>query len=113
MECKFCAGRCVRNGFQINGKQRYKCKNCNKRQLLNYTYNAYMASTDEKIISFTKEGLGIRSTARLGTNRIERKNLSLRIHLKRLNRPHDLFQQKQVSIDRDTENLLLALILFI
>ena len=46
-------------------KQQYFCKNCNKRFLDFYTYQAYRFGIDNDIIALTKEGTGIRSTARL------------------------------------------------
>lgn len=40
MKCNFCSGKCIKNGFQSNGNQRYKCCVCQKRagekQLKNY-----------------------------------------------------------------------------
>ena len=39
--------------------------NCHKRFITDYTYKAYLPDTDSKIIQLTKEGLGIRSTARV------------------------------------------------
>lgn len=65
IECNFCNGKCIKNGFQINGSQRYKCTICRKGQQKEYHYNACKASTNKNIIIFTKEGLGIRSTARI------------------------------------------------
>jgi insertion element IS1 protein InsB len=65
IECNFCNGKCIKNGFQINGSQRYKCTICRKGQQKKYNYNACKASTNKNIILFTKEGLGIRSTARI------------------------------------------------
>ncbi|SNR93188.1 IS1 transposase, partial [Flavobacterium sp. ov086] len=38
---------------------------CQKRQQSDYGYNAYKSNINQNIILFTKEGLGIRSTARL------------------------------------------------
>lgn len=63
--CKFCVGKCVKNGFQKNGCQRYKCSICNKKQQSVYKYNAYKQDINDSIILLTKEGLGIRSTARV------------------------------------------------
>ena len=63
--CNFCDGKCIKNGFQINGNQRYKCTICRKGQQNKYKYNACKTSTNKDIIIFTKEGLGIRSTARI------------------------------------------------
>ncbi|MCP2025418.1 IS1 family transposase [Flavobacterium sp. HSC-32F16] len=65
IQCNFCNGKCVKNGFQSNGNQRYKCCVCQKRQQIDYIYNAYKRVTNENIIQLTKEGLGIRSTARI------------------------------------------------
>ena len=65
MECKFCGGDCVKNGSQENGKQRYKCKRCKKKQQSEYCYNAYDASINISIKKFVCEGVGIRSIARI------------------------------------------------
>ena len=65
IECNFCNGKCIKNGFQINGSQRYKCTICRKGQQKEYNYNAYKSTINQSIIEFTKEGLGIRSTARI------------------------------------------------
>ena len=55
----------IKSGRTTNGKQRYSCKKCSKRFITNYSYNAYQPNTNQQIILFTKEGLGIRSTARV------------------------------------------------
>lgn len=55
----------IKSGKNSIGKQRYQCKHCHKRFITGYTYKAYRTDTNTKIIQFTKEGLGIRSTARL------------------------------------------------
>jgi insertion element IS1 protein InsB len=55
----------VKNGFTKNKKQQYHCKNCNQRSIDFYTYRAYLHDTNQKIVLLTKEGLGIRSTARV------------------------------------------------
>ena len=65
IKCNFCNGKCIKNGFQTNGNQRYKCCFCKKKQQSDYGYNAYKSNINQNIILFTKEGLGIRSTARL------------------------------------------------
>jgi IS1 family transposase len=54
----------IKNGRSVNGKQRYLCKNCSKRFIEFYSYNAYRKTISDKITRLTKEGLGIRSTAR-------------------------------------------------
>lgn len=63
--CVCCQGILVKNGFSKAGKQRYKCKLCNKTIVLNYSYKAYLANINNKIILYIKEGLGIRSMARI------------------------------------------------
>lgn len=65
IKCNFCNGDCIKNGFQSNGNQRYKCCVCKKRQQSKYKYKAYRRILNKEIVSFTKEGLGIRSTARV------------------------------------------------
>ncbi len=65
MTCKFCGGYCVKNGYQRNGKQRLKCKNCHKKQQEEYSYFAYNSTINGDITSYIKEGVGIRGLARL------------------------------------------------
>ena len=62
--CPNCKGKTVKNGFQKR-KQRYKCKNCCKRFLLNYKYQAYKVEINSFIKNLLKEGCGIRSIARV------------------------------------------------
>ena len=63
--CKYCGKKCVKNGFQSNGKQRYKCKHCKRNQQNFYTYNACHPSINQQIVTLTKENVGIRGTARI------------------------------------------------
>lgn len=65
IKCNFCNGKCIKNGFQSNGNQRYKCCICQRRQQFDYSYNAYKRDINQEIVLFIKEGLGIRSTARI------------------------------------------------
>ncbi len=65
MECKYCGGTCVKDGRQNNGRQRYKCKSCHRKQQALYSYNAYQKGINNAIITLTKEGVGIRSAARI------------------------------------------------
>lgn len=58
-------GELVKNGKAASGKQRFLCKSCKRTQIINYTYKACINSTNTNIILLTKEGLGIRSTARI------------------------------------------------
>ena len=55
----------IKSGKPANGKQRYCCKECCKRFIIHYSYNAYQPDTNQQILLFTKEGFGIRSTARV------------------------------------------------
>jgi insertion element IS1 protein InsB len=55
----------IKHGKTKEGKQRYCCKECGKRFIKEYSYNAYKANLNKEIIVLTKEGLGIRSTARV------------------------------------------------
>lgn len=63
--CPLCEGRLINHGTTSLGKNRFKCLNCRKTRVEYYTYNAYKTDTDKKIVLLTKEGLGIRSTARV------------------------------------------------
>lgn len=64
IQCPKCNGPVIKNGFQ-NNKQRYKCRNCNKRFQLKYAYRAYNINIDTFIKKLLKEGYGIRSIARI------------------------------------------------
>jgi IS1 family transposase/transposase-like protein len=65
-KCPLCqSDHLVKNGKTKTGKQRFSCKKCNKRFIINYAYNACKPNINQQIILFTKEGLGIRSTARV------------------------------------------------
>lgn len=64
--CPHCrTKKLIKNGFTKNKKQQFYCKNCQKRCIDFYTNKAWNPDTNAKIILFTKEGLGIRSTARV------------------------------------------------
>jgi len=64
--CPICGSfHTVKNGFTKTGKQQYRCKNCGKYFISSYSYHAYEKDLNEKIVILTKEGLGIRSTARI------------------------------------------------
>ena len=65
MVCKFCGGTCVKNGYQDNGKQRYQCKHCHKKQQADYSYHAYIPELNRIISSYIKEGVGIRGITRI------------------------------------------------
>jgi len=63
--CICCSGKLVKNGFSKSKKQRYKCKDCNKTIVENYTYNACFCNVNKQIVLLLTEGLGIRSIARI------------------------------------------------
>jgi len=64
--CPFChSTHIIRNGTTKTKKQQYVCKRCGQRFLDFYTYKAYLPNINRLIIQFIKEGLGIRSIARL------------------------------------------------
>lgn len=64
--CPFCfSNKIIKNGTTKTKKQQYICRNCNRRFLDFYTYKAYSPNLNSFIIQFMKEGLGIRSTARI------------------------------------------------
>ncbi len=66
--CFRCVGEIrniVKYGKTKSGAQRYICKQCRKTRVENNSYQAYKRDMNKNIIHFTKEGLGIRSTARI------------------------------------------------
>lgn len=64
--CPFCnSDQLIKTGYTQQNKQRYQCKGCSKKFLSNYTYQACQPDINRQIIALTKEGLGIRSTARI------------------------------------------------
>lgn len=66
--CYRCVGdiqKMIKHGKTKSGSQRYICRVCGKTKVENYRYRAYKTDTNQKIIQLTKEGLGIRSTARI------------------------------------------------
>jgi transposase-like protein len=63
--CSRCVDEAVKNGKTRGGKQRYLCKSCGKSFVKNPKAIGYGMRFDESIVSFIREGCGIRSTARL------------------------------------------------
>jgi len=55
----------IKYGKTKSGNQRYICRACGKTKVENYAYLAYKAEINQNIRQLTKEGLGIRSTARI------------------------------------------------
>jgi insertion element IS1 protein InsB len=66
MNCPKCKEqKVIKNGRTKNNKQQYYCKICFHRFIENYTNQAYKLDINQRIVQLTKEGLGIRSTARI------------------------------------------------
>lgn len=66
--CSRCVGKkyeFIKYGKTLSGKQRYQCTGCKKTSVLQYTYNAYKQVINSEIVQLTREGVGIRSTARI------------------------------------------------
>jgi IS1 family transposase/transposase-like protein len=63
--CTFCGNYMIKHGKSSANKIRFKCKSCNRTQVNNYSYKAYYQDINLNIVKLTKEGVGIRSTARL------------------------------------------------
>ena len=88
--CKHCYSKnIIKNGTTKTRKQQYICKNCNKRFIEFYSYQAYQKNINSQIIQFTKEGLGIRSTARI-------LKISTTTLLKRINKISENIYQPKV-----------------
>jgi IS1 family transposase/transposase-like protein len=62
-KCK--SKKIIKNGVTKNNKQQYYCKTCVTRFIDYYTNRACLPTINQSIILLTKEGLGIRSTARV------------------------------------------------
>ena len=65
MKCKICKGKCIKNGFQTSGKQRYYCNYCQLHQQENYIYKAYLPKTNLNIIKLLVNSCGIRDISRI------------------------------------------------
>ncbi|WP_339625736.1 IS1 family transposase [uncultured Winogradskyella sp.] len=65
MTCNSCKSPCVKNGFQINGKQRYYCKNCKKHQQKAYQYKAYLPEINFLIYKLVINSSGICDISRV------------------------------------------------
>ena len=64
-DCYYCNNSTIKYGYTKGGNQRRKCQTCKRTQVTTYHYKAYHRNTDKSIILLTKEGLGIRSIARV------------------------------------------------
>ena len=54
-----------KHGKTGEGKQRFLCRECRKTHIEHYSYKGYSPNLNQDIIALTKEGVGIRGTARL------------------------------------------------
>ncbi len=64
--CAYCNSKqIVKNGTTKNKKQQFYCKCCKKRFIDYYSNKAYIKNVNNRIIILIKEGLGIRSIARV------------------------------------------------
>lgn len=61
--CKLCGGHCIKKGYQ-RGKQKLLCKNCNKYQQSEYSYQAYRVDLDLWIFRYLTKGMSIRDISR-------------------------------------------------
>lgn len=65
MNCTKChSPKVIKHGFQSNGKQRFRCKNCLSIFQNDYSYNSYEVS-DSQIVQLLKESCGTRSISRI------------------------------------------------
>jgi len=64
INCQYCHGETIKFG-NVGNRQRYRCKNCKRTQLKDYSNQAWKASINSDIVAHVKEGCGIRSIARL------------------------------------------------
>jgi transposase-like protein len=97
--CKFCQGSTIKFGKSQAGKTRYRCKNCLKTMLQDYTYKACEKEINFQIILLTKEGCGIRSTARI--LHISPKTVLRRIIkiARSIERPYPILKGKSYEVD--------------
>lgn len=65
MNCNKCNRKCIKNGFQNNGKQRYYCKTCKLNQQKSYSYQAWKQDTNSSIYTLLINSCGIRDISRI------------------------------------------------
>ncbi|MDX1651456.1 MAG: hypothetical protein R3277_03115 [Brumimicrobium sp.] len=98
MEFKKCGNHSVKNGKSKIGVQRYRCKYRGNSFQSSYSYTSFTVS-DEQLILLTKEGCGIRSTARIlliSPNTVIRRILKIGNHLKR---PYPILKGSSYQVD--------------
>jgi IS1 family transposase/transposase-like protein len=86
--CPRCSSLNVKkNGITAQQKQRYRCKDCERQFISDYTYQAYKAEVRSLVLPMTMNGSGIRDISRvlrISTNTVLR---LIRKAAKRVNEP--------------------------
>jgi insertion element IS1 protein InsB len=55
----------IKNGISAQGKQRYRCRDCLRQFITNYTYRACLPEVRELIVPMTMNGSGVRDVCRV------------------------------------------------
>ena len=63
-KCDRCKSKLIKWGT-YKTRQRYKCTQCNKTEMQQYIYRAYLKSTNKQLVNLLKESVGIRGISRL------------------------------------------------
>lgn len=64
--CRYCDGiNLVRNGQWVSGKDRCRCRDCQKSFQIEYTYKACSVGVREQIKEMSMNGSGVRDTSRV------------------------------------------------
>lgn len=64
--CPRCSAQnCKKNGISKQGKQRYRCKTCQRQFILLYTRRGFSSKIKQQIVTMCLNGSGIRDTARV------------------------------------------------
>ena len=75
MTCVYCGSdKLVRNGHSSNGKQRYKCRSCNRQSRDNPQPNGYTQERREEILRAYQERSSLRGIER--TFKVSRNTVS-------------------------------------
>jgi transposase-like protein len=73
--CPRCSSlRVKKNGITTQPKQRYRCQDCERQFITDYTYQAYKPEVRSLVLPMTLNGSGIRDISRvlhISTNTIE------------------------------------------
>ena len=63
-KCDRCNSKLIKWG-RYKTCQRYKCTQCNKTEMQQYIYKAYLKNTNKKLVNILKECVSIRGISRL------------------------------------------------